>query len=655
MCNYGVNYLIIMYKEKEFNLKPQYIKNTGIEFKGLDLNEFQEFLLFLGKNKEDIQNLSNSITRNKKKLSEENILELINSYSITNDQEDKNVIFIHAPTGAGKTFGMLLPTLSSNMSKFEGRDKTIITEPTNSIIHELYEDIGATSKKLNEEINYTRITGEDNIDKKRSRLWSIPDALDKNDIILTNIDIVSLYISGFYLERYEKYGKVSPEKTKSWASLFRSVKIFVIDEYHSYSEESMARVLSLILLNKSTHNDVKFIFTSATPNTKFIEILKSYKINPKVINIKNDKNQGRTVRGNLKLIFTNKPLTEEVIDKNNKDTTLYMFDHKIDAEEFIYKLKESGINPREYTGFATRRQDKNTESVRENIIIGTNAVELGVNINPAISHIEPGKYYENFWQRLGRTGRGTNGTIYVHTSDVQYEEISKIADTDEYAVLAENLAEKLLLQERLFIARRVKANMAAFMCAVYKFASNNYIKDQVKEISNIVPSMKPFFKLFNLESQYRENNKQKLENWINTFFQNLGYFRGVTTSITIKLPDNKITTDDYIYSSMHYNMTYDKTNKIYIVNSFLRKNNKISVTYKGLYSSFAVDGQALYDYSKLSDKFIEDCESFFDDYDDDYDELKKLMETKLYDPNLISRNFFVPEEVVVENDDNIFL
>jgi len=644
-----------MYKEKEFNLKPQYIKNTGIEFKGIDLNEFQEFLLFSGKDERDIEDLSHSLTRNKNKLSNDEILELINIYNKPSKDEDNNVIFIHAPTGSGKTFGMLLPTLSSSRSKFEGRDKTIITEPTNSIINELYGDIGELSKRLNEKINYDKITGQDDLERKEKRLWNIPEYLNKNDIILTNIDIISLYISDFYLEIYKKkHGKIPPEKIKSWASLFRSIRMFVIDEYHSYSEESMAKVISLLLLNKATHNDVKFIFTSATANTKFIELLKIYKINPKIINIKNNENDGRVVKGNLKLIFTNRPLNEEIVDKNTNDTIMYMFDHKIDAEQFIYKLKGEGINPREYTGFANRSQNKNTDNINNHIIVATNAAELGVNINPDISHIEPGKYYENFWQRLGRTGRGTDGTVYVHVSNIQYEEISKIEDTDYYKVLADRLAEKLLLQERIFVARRVKANLAAFLGAVYRFASNNYIKEQVKEISNIVTSMKPYFKLFYLESQYNEHDKNELKAWIDTLFRNLGYFRGVGTNIKIKLPDNKITTDDYIYSYMHYNMIFDEENKIFIINSFLRKNNRISITYNGLYSLIPIDGQTLYDNNKLSEKFKEDCESFFNDYEN-YDELKNLIETKLYDPYLISKNFFVPKNVVVENDDNIFL
>ena len=123
----------------------------------------------------------------------------------------------------------------------------------------------------------------------------------KNDVVITNIDIISLYVAGRYLNRW----KLSPEKAIQWSDMFKKISLFIIDEYHSYDEESLAKIISLILISKYTGNSVKFIFSSATPNKKFVKILKLYKIDFKDITIGSELNveNSRKFRGNIRLIF----------------------------------------------------------------------------------------------------------------------------------------------------------------------------------------------------------------------------------------------------------------------------------------------------------------------------------------------------------------
>ena len=635
----------------EFNINPQCIPNGRISFLGKRLNEFQEMLLFLCKNDEDIDYLKHNIQYDNNIINEETIKSYFKKYEKYNKTK---VIFIHSPTGTGKTFGMLLPTLSSDPKKFSGRIKTIITEPTNAIISEIHNDIKNISNHDYSNLTFTKMTGRD---EKKGRLWGIPETIDKNDIIVTNIDIISLYISSYYLKNLNGINK---EKIPSWSSLFRKIKLFIIDEYHSYDEESLAKIFSLILISKATNSDIKFIFTSATPNPKIIEVMKSYNIDfeRNDVNGQPCENDSRKFTGNLKLIFTDKPLTEEKPEIYKDRKIMYMFDHKIDAEKFIYKLKENGIYPQEYTGFNTRSEYRK-DNINKNIIVATNAAELGVNINPDIAHIEPGRYYENFWQRIGRTGRGRDGTIYVHVSKEQFNSISEIEAKEqwEYNQLINLIIEKISLSAKIFNSKRLKLNTKAFTYAVYR-KSNKYIKSQLK--SSYYNLIKGYINLENLAKKfldYTENesdrNGKKLIDWLNWFFINLGYFRGVTTSIKILLPDGKKTTDDYIYCKMHYKME-KVDNDIFRVNSFLEKPNRVHITYKGLYGIISVDGRDIYDSNKFAEKFKCNVNDFFDRYDD-FNELKDEIISNICNPYLLSKSLFKPEEVVVENDDNIFL
>ena len=101
----------------EFDINAQYIKNGPISFLGTRLNEFQEMLLFLCKNEEDIDYIADKITYNNKKMDKDDIKRYFKKYEEYNNAK---VIFIHSPTGTGKTRGMILPTLLSYYHKFPG-------------------------------------------------------------------------------------------------------------------------------------------------------------------------------------------------------------------------------------------------------------------------------------------------------------------------------------------------------------------------------------------------------------------------------------------------------------------------------------------------------------------------------------------------------
>ena len=634
--------------DKEFNINPQYIKNSGISFAGLELNEFQKVLLFINKTDEDVDILQNKLKMNGLNLDTKEIKDLIIKNTIKED-----IIFVHSPTGTGKTFGFLLPTISSSASNIRGRMKTIITEPTNAIISEINQDIDKESKKMSENINYTMLTGKD---KNKNRLIQIPEILSKKDIVITNIDIISLYVAGRYLNKW----KLSPEKAIQWSDMFKKISLFIIDEYHSYDEESLAKIISLILISQYTGNRVKFIFSSATPNQKFMEILNLYKIDFKDITIESvaKEENSRKFRGNIKLIFTPKKIRDEPINLQSIKKTMYMFDHKIDAEHFIYNLKSKDIYPIELTGYSTRRENETEHTINSNIIIATNAGELGININPDIEHIEPGMHLENFWQRLGRAGRGNDATIYVHINERELELLNGVNQNErDYNVVINEISDRLSLSNKIFIGKKCKLNVSGFLYAIYKNAGNYNLKMQIKKISGIVPmyyffNLDKLIALINEDEEVKKADVEDIKKYVNTIIINLGYFRGTTNNVKIELPDGKITSEDYTYMKIHTKYQYE--NGVYKIIDFLEKPQNINIYYDGLgHIPVCVEKSEIYNRAKFVDKFKVNFASFLEDYTNG-SKYFKLMEI-LYNPDFLSTKILIPKEVHVENDDNIFL
>ena len=623
-------------------------------------------LLFFNKREDDIGYLIQKVKKNGKELTERELKDIINN---TNNaiKNSGNVIFIHAPTGAGKTFGFLLPTFSSSAQSFSGRSKSIITEPTNAIMAELYDKITEQSVTMEEEIHFDKVTGAD---KRKDRLWGIPEKLEKNDILLTNIDIISLYVSGFYINSYNRHGgTIKENKLLQWSELFKRISLFIIDEYHAYDEESIGKIIALILLSRATGNNLKFVFSSGTPNQKLIQILQKYGIIPFVMEVEttDDDSNARKISGKLCLTFTNRPLITEKVYVNMEGKAMYMFDHKIDAERFIYRLNKEDIFPMEMTGYYHRSTNKSTKKLDEKLIVATNAAELGININPLISHLEPGPYYENFWQRIGRSGRsGINASIFIH---VNTEQIKVLKNLDSkvnlnYRDIMKYITEKISLSPKNFSACYCENHVAGFLYTVFRFSGNCDLRSQVHTLAATVPIMQRYFKIDQFEREIdndlylSQEDILDIHSWINNFFINFGYFRGITRNIKIQLPDLKETEDDIVYAKTHYKMEYDEVAKLYVVKDFYEKIQKVNIIYDGITSRrggrlIAMTNEDFLNRSKFALKIKENIYGIISGSEkpEHYMELLKV----LYNQMFVSQKLLKPEEVNAENDDNIFL
>ena len=325
-----------MSKKVSIKIKPQYIEYSDTMYKNFKLHKLQETFY-----KYD-------------ELSEINI--------------------IVAPTGTGKTFSFVLPIINKKNEKWTFRG--LIVSPTNALIEDIKENI---KKRFPEimvgEINSV-VLDKFNV-KGPERFRTILKITNENDIIITNPDIINFIIYG----GYNYYDRI-----REFPEIFEKFNFIVYDEYHLYDEEQIANILTLILLRKFlTPKEIKFIFTSATPEKGLEDFLRERNI-PYFKYEEKISKRGRKIHGEINLKFIREDILQFIPEnkdfiynyiKNNKKV-LIIFDTLRKLKEF----KESNFFPElkmvELSGYTTK-QETEVKTQDCQIILGTNKIEVGVN------------------------------------------------------------------------------------------------------------------------------------------------------------------------------------------------------------------------------------------------------------------------------------
>jgi hypothetical protein len=335
-----------------------------------------------------------------------------------------------------------------------------------------------------------------------------------------------------------------------------------IDEYHSYPEEEVAKILSFILLAKATGNShVKYVFTSATPNSKIADLLTdlgiTYSQFAEMPSLAGSLQDMRKFRGEVSVTFTDEKLKdalEGVLKEMPEGRTLFLADHVVDAEMMIDRAMEElpGERIREMTGSETRNPDRKEPTGKERLIMATNAAELGLNMDVDLAHIEPGLHLENFKQRFGRVARGKSGELVVH---VDKEIISQISDdvstdADLFAALEQSLPGKD------FYITAVKNVVSAYLYRVYRM-SRQGVPEEVESIRNKGPLFYAFKEFNDLVEKikvlgkdiFEEKDLQQWGKWWDGYLEAFSFFRGRSTDVPVVLPrrDRKETTFDIIW------------------------------------------------------------------------------------------------------------
>ena len=584
---------------KEFRFEPEYLSYSNESFLGMALHQFQ-----------------------------------VKIRDIFNSQFD--CLFVNAPTGTGKTLSFGLPTFC-NMNVFQRR-KTLIISPTNLLINQIYESLTKSIREHAEigDVRIRKLTGKDLVQRNPiQRQDEISFSFTGNDILISNPDIISLLISGFYYTSQTKSPNFNIGKLRNPEDIFAKLDAIIFDEYHVYAEEELGKILAFIMLSRLTGKHLKVIFASATPDEKVMTIITGMKLTYdtlSVITTHDGNGYSRKVRGFVNLKFSDEKMLDKFKDAtiSTPARTLYLFDHKVDAERAINHLLEIGIHQeeiQELTGPMQRSTTKKEYSNKEQFVIATNAAEQGLNLDVDEAHIEPGLYLENLSQRYGRIGRsGAPGSVTIHVDRDVLKNLPEKADS--FIELEKSL--RLILRSRESYASRIKKHFAAFMalCAIRSVRNN--LKNQIIELlkSNSDITIQDVFQsvlnfdgyVYRVLTEARLNKSESLalKEWWEQFLSSLGYFRGQSITIFVKITRSDgssiVTTEDlrWIKKWCKYDLPNEEL-QVFTVTHFYDTPMIVTLEYTVPMSSFQVNESEMRDREKFRNTLVRNFNDFIDD------------------------------------------
>jgi len=457
-------------KTIEFNIKPQYVKQTDSLGKFPDgKGGFNEHPLHLVQKrmKEDFENFS-------------------------------DFTIITAPTGTGKSYAFPFPVLNSkNNNAFSGLrngKRGLIVLPTNALIDELHENFTDTFK----EIEIGKLTGKhlNELQKKGFDRWTeIIKISQQNDLIITNPDIINYAMHGGYHQKY--WGKTGRKEFHNFLQVFDYI---IFDEYHLYDESQIANILTLTFMHDiffGENHKIKYLFVSATPEPGLKEILQdfNFEIEEIIEDVVENSHKARAIHGKLEVeihqtgIFTQlieskfEEIENEIIAKRK---VLIIFDTIAELFKFSKSISDRfpNYNIVKSTAYAAQDEDQNELIKTANIILATNKAEVGVNYDVEYSIMQPGKFYGNLVQRFGRVSRGDlSGKIVVAVKEnVTFNKLKKLITEKELNYYDFLEVAKKAFQSKMFYSENIPAFIGEYMWCI---KNNIYQKtDSGKRIGN---------------------------------------------------------------------------------------------------------------------------------------------------------------------------
>ena len=325
---------------------------------------------------------------------------------------NKKILVVDAPTGAGKTHAF------SNLGRFEGI--TFLVLPNNFLIEEKYNEFvskdGMTTNQVRKlsrsEIDeYIAKNDLGNKNDPKAVLNAIEGILSGSKIVITNPSITFLILYNHYWKKYHIMGSHLAELIAA------GLVNIVFDEIHIYNKDQRNRIISI---NALLSRNPKFVYTSATIPNDLLPTLRTIFGNDSVEYIKvtstTYSESSALLRGpiNIRILkYSPLDLPNDLLESLKENKWIIILNKIITINRFYKILVERGIDKNEIL-LVSGYHDRNRKSLgifkegKARIIIASNIIEQGV--NPPKDYlnfiIEPGNYYYNFIQRIGRVGRG---------------------------------------------------------------------------------------------------------------------------------------------------------------------------------------------------------------------------------------------------------
>lgn len=502
-------------------IKPQFIETTDFQYQGNRLHNIQKFFY-------DFDGL-------------------------------KELNIIVAPTGTGKSFAFPLPIVQKRESGGLSKRRGLIVSPTNALI----EDMQKVYNRDFPEIKVAIINRKalDELEVHGLERWNaVLQTLRDNEIAITNPDLLNFAIFSGY---QHKKLKGQPQ----FNELLAMVDYFVFDEYHLYDEEQIANILTYIILAKKlvSGKKTKFIFSSATPEKGLEELFQQQGWDSLEFTEPIAGNESPTVRmihGEIEVQFlkessivdyliANKAMVYRFVQKG--DRVLVIFDRlrELQQAKLVLRGRFPDLQIAEESGYITHAeiQEKLRQRLENaHIILGTNKIEVGVNLDVDICFMQPGRYHANFLQRFGRVARGKReGKAFVFVDEIQ--KLRRIFNGKEmlsYYEFTELYLE--ILKEKKFYTERIPNFLGAFLFVIPHAVADHSLRKVFHDRVKIEGEMRFMWSIMtaidirinelaeiNKNLQFRHLDEVKCwKQWWSDFSDTFKYFRQDTVNVKVR-------------------------------------------------------------------------------------------------------------------------
>ena len=322
---------------------------------------------------------------------------------------EKKIALVSAPTGSGKTYGFSLLGIDNKTTFIIFPNNLLSRETSDSLIKSGQQVAILNAKEINRCMYEFKGKGFINFTRRKA----IEYILSNKKFIVTNPTIYFNLLKNTY-DSFSKEDMIT-------TLIQNNVTTIIFDEFHVYSRDQAAKLISSIFLFR---NDIKFVFSSATLPAYLKEMIDNLFGENRVSTIKvkkiNEVKNSSILQGPLNVnIFKGsaESFVSENIELLKNENWFFILDSIRNIHNTRKELISLGIKKEEIIvisayddpSYEKYESLKNVKLNNARIVIGSNIVEQGINPPSNFTNfiIEPGYSCESFIQRAGRVGRNT--------------------------------------------------------------------------------------------------------------------------------------------------------------------------------------------------------------------------------------------------------
>lgn len=339
---------------------------------------------------------------------------------------DIDVVINIAMTGDGKSIAGYLPAIRE-------QKHAVAMYPTNELIRDQYGALSQYGPHLRfkfDTMYSDKITYFMRERDKATRLDAVRSLLRRNDVLLTNPDLIHLMMSYQYGWDFLRKELV--------VTLGSNFDYFLFDEFHVFAVPQVISVINMMNVWHTTYRDnpnerKKFVFLSATPSKLFDSLLAHSGLRVRKIEGRySSSDQGQAHRrilqpceiGLYEIGQDAQATTETWVREHLEEIQRFFQQHRgskaailvsspATARRLVRILKEYfeplGITVGENSGLTP--YEERLESLNKHILVGTSTVDIGIDFHINLLIFEAFNA-GSFLQRFGRLGRHNDFSTY---------------------------------------------------------------------------------------------------------------------------------------------------------------------------------------------------------------------------------------------------